>query len=234
MYDECIDAYIESISEKLTSKPIQPAAEFVRADRLPTTVPRTPHKARPFRRDEAAKQTLSAGNVASCAAACDGVGKETPQKWAHSLVTSLFSGERHDASYAHSLRSGMQATAVGRPKQEPKARIKNLLDIFKSLNDAQTAVTPPRPAFKKLEQCFGPRAAANSVASCSFTPSSELTGGGQPSLRVRLEKWNRSATKAGGHEPQGQVKQRSQQKISDLIAEKVYRFERREMLQAFY
>jgi len=29
------------------------------------------------------------------------------------------------------------------------------------------------------------------------------------------------------------VKQRSQQKISDLIAEKVYRFERREMLQAF-
>jgi len=222
VYDECIDAYIESISEKLTAKPIQPAAEFAH------TAPRTPHKARPFRRDEAAKQTLSAGNVT----ACEGLGKETPQKWAHSLVTSLFSGEResHDASYAHSLRSGMQA--VGRPKQEPKARIKNLLDIFKNLNDAQTAVTPPRPAFKKLEQCFGTRAAANSVASCSFTPSSELAGGGQPSLRVRLEKWNRSATKAG--EPQGQVKQRSQQKISDLIAEKVYRFERREMLQAFY
>ncbi len=131
--------------------------------------------------------------------------------------------ENHYSSLSYSTRSGMQA--INPENKQPKTRVKNLLDIFKNINETHSQPIQSKPV-KKLEQCF-----SNTVGPCLFTPSNEFVPVRQ--LRVRLDQWNSKCTRNEKFQQVNGTK-KVHQKISDLIAEKVYRFEGRDMLQAIY
>ncbi len=143
-------------------------------------------------------------------------------------------------------------------------KVKHLLQVFNKLSEGkgQAPLPPPlqpkkplqarpqQPAvYKKFDQSFAGEMPTKKVArnqASVFVP--RATESRDSSLRDRLEKWNNlsnvhhcsaagaTSRQRGAREEENRYKSpKSQhQKISDLIAEKMYKFERKEMQQAFY
>ena len=188
-------------------------------------------------------------------------------RWATSLVKNIFitnnSNRENDydetvykefSTYSPLMKRGMHSQTS--PREDPFARersvsqkemkssekIKNLLDIFKNLNDSSNSVdavvhhkTTQRKA-KKLNSCFSDDVKRSSASSVSknkdtsiFVPSNYESG----KVRARLENWN-SITDTQAKKIGVNYKVKCHQKISDLIAEKIYKFEKKDMLQAYY
>lgn len=149
-------------------------------------------------------------------------------------------------------------------EKKSSTKVKNLLQVFNSLSSegkGQAPLAPPlqkklensnKPkVYKKFDQSFydndqhqqqqrysrcREESTRSKASASTFMPLQESRNN---SLRLRLEKWNQMQHQFVNQEQQYHIRHhkqhgKSHQKISDLIAEKIYKFERKEMQQAYY